>query len=356
MKKINENILLFSNFGINEKKINIHDPDSDYNILNNDSISSAIATENSSVINNVNKINKINLFMLDELALEGAKLLANKKEKDLDYESSEIASVTTGSTEGSKYLLNNCKKTEMLTPCVLLYIVDGQVQWCSNYKQKTQRPLAQLVGSWEIDSEALKSVKNDNKKQYALGICRSHYSFDQNVLHDANHKSLHCIDESIGKKLFTCNDKHKNDTIQALELIGQWILNMAKSNNSDQKDELLTYLIFRLGQVNLAKIMKSDYNLTYKVSKKFGKNLGTAVWKSRDKDHRIQALLLDYIGDIIAVSKDRNVQFHIKAVWKLADDLTIAFQLSNPATYKLFEYSKEINEVGFSLIATCYAE
>ncbi|CAG8786638.1 44983_t:CDS:2, partial [Gigaspora margarita] len=49
--------------------------------------------------------------------------------------------------------------------------------------------------------------------------------------------------------------------MQALELIEQWILNMAKSNNSDQKDELLTYLTFQLGQVNLAKIIESDYNL-----------------------------------------------------------------------------------------------
>ncbi|RIB15271.1 hypothetical protein C2G38_2319933 [Gigaspora rosea] len=334
---------------------------------------------------------------INESALEGAKLLANEKEsnydddiewEDLDYESSEIASVTTGSTEGSKYLFDNCEKTEILTPCALLYIADNQVQRCSNYKQKTQRPLAQLVGSWEVDSKALESVKNDNKKLYALGVCGSHYSFDQNVLHDPNHKSLHCIDESwiychrylfcnkdkyffvrgtscnqhvtnivgrkiqvpcmglkacpafitknnekrnqnndnkyqpryictqcfdlqgrhffqrqgIGKKLFTCNDKHKDDTTQALELIGQWILNMAKLNNSDQKDELLTYLsstlsffdktikheqnppsllfvktAFQLGQVNLAKIMESDYNLTYKVSKKFGENLGTAV-------------------------------------------------------------------------------
>ncbi|KAF0402728.1 hypothetical protein F8M41_009392 [Gigaspora margarita] len=118
-KQSDEDILLFSNFEINEEKINIHDPDSDYNILDND----------------------------NESALEGAKLLANEKEsnydndikwEDLDYESSEIASVTTGSTEGSKYLLDNCEKTKILMPCVLLYIVNDQVQWCSNYKQKTQ--------------------------------------------------------------------------------------------------------------------------------------------------------------------------------------------------------------------------
>ncbi|KAF0402729.1 hypothetical protein F8M41_009393 [Gigaspora margarita] len=60
---------------------------------------------------------------------------------------------------------------------------------------------------------------------------------------------------------------------------------------------------------------------------------------------RIQALLSDYIGDIIAVNKDRNAQSHMEAVWKLADDLTTTFQLSNPATYELFKYLKEINEL-----------
>ncbi|CAG8765605.1 18219_t:CDS:2, partial [Dentiscutata erythropus] len=43
---------------------------------------------------------------------------------------------------------------------------------------------------------------------------------------------------------------------------------------------------------------------------------------------RIQALLSDYIGDIITVGKDRNVQFYKEAVWKLADNLTAAFQLT----------------------------
>ncbi|CAG8759644.1 2893_t:CDS:1, partial [Cetraspora pellucida] len=71
---------------------------------------------------------------------------------------------------------------------------------------------------------------------------------------------------------------------------------------------------------------------------------------------RIQALLSDYIGDIFTVNKDRKAQSYMEVVWKLADDLTTSFQLSNPATHELFKYSKEINEVGFSLIATCYAE
>ncbi|KAF0539421.1 hypothetical protein F8M41_007069 [Gigaspora margarita] len=84
-KQSDEDILLYSNFGINEEKVNIHDPDSDYNILDDDSISSVTATENSGVGNiviniNNNNDNEINLFTLDESALERAKLLANEKE------------------------------------------------------------------------------------------------------------------------------------------------------------------------------------------------------------------------------------------------------------------------------------
>ncbi|CAG8784209.1 9268_t:CDS:1, partial [Racocetra fulgida] len=43
-------------------------------------------------------------------------------------------------------------------------------------------------------------------------------------------------------------------------------------------------------------------------------------------------------------------------VWKLADKLTTTFQLSDPTIHELFKDSKEINETGFLLIATCYAK
>ncbi|CAG8776191.1 8779_t:CDS:1, partial [Racocetra fulgida] len=39
-----------------------------------------------------------------------------------------------------------------------------------------------------------------------------------------------------------------------------------------------------------------------------------------------------------------------------ADNLTVAFQLSDPTTHKLFSNAKEINETGFLRISTCYTK
>ncbi|CAG8805017.1 9288_t:CDS:1, partial [Racocetra persica] len=45
-KQLDENILLYSNFGLNKEKVNINDLNSDYNILDNKNIISATVTEN----------------------------------------------------------------------------------------------------------------------------------------------------------------------------------------------------------------------------------------------------------------------------------------------------------------------
>jgi hypothetical protein len=75
---------------------------------------------------------------------------------------------------------------------------------------KITKTFAQLVGTWEIDSEAFKSVKNNNKI-YTLGVCGSHFTFDQNELHNSNLKNLQCIEKSCityHRCLFCNKDKH----------------------------------------------------------------------------------------------------------------------------------------------------
>lgn len=44
------------------------------------------------------------------------------------------------------------------------------------------------------------------------------------------------------KKDPLCEDYHKNDTTKALELLGQWILNTATTNDKNQKRKFLTKL------------------------------------------------------------------------------------------------------------------
>ncbi|CAG8550012.1 9927_t:CDS:2, partial [Dentiscutata heterogama] len=115
-----------------EKDLEPNDPDSDYNKLDDDSLSSATATENlviKNTVNNISEISNVNaieidnvsennemepLFVWDESAFVKAKTLADEKEcnyddkiewEDLDYESSEIALSTIKLTESLNYLL-----------------------------------------------------------------------------------------------------------------------------------------------------------------------------------------------------------------------------------------------------------
>ncbi|CAG8566350.1 13278_t:CDS:1, partial [Dentiscutata erythropus] len=43
----------------------------------------------------------------------------------------------------------------------------------------------------------------------------------------------------INKKPEPCNDKHTDDTTQALELLGQFILNLAASDKTGKKKRII---------------------------------------------------------------------------------------------------------------------
>ncbi|CAG8666459.1 5086_t:CDS:2, partial [Dentiscutata heterogama] len=294
-KKLNEYILIFDNFGINGEAFDIKDPDSDDYDTFDDSISSITVAESlTSEDAIINKSIEIQLFTWNELAFEQAQILANKKEnnddyeiewEDLEYESSETASYITESTEneGLDYFIDSCEK------------------------KQTINSLSQLLGTWEIDSKAFESVKNDNKL-YTLGVCGSNYAFDQNELHDANLKNIQSIKKSsclqhstsiIGRTvqapcmgLKTCsafknysnidsnNNKYQPRYIynQCFNLQGGHFFQRSGINKKPEPS-------LRLGHINIVKIIESDHDLTPKIAKKNGEMLGTAVWKSR---HEIQ--------------------------------------------------------------------
>ncbi|CAB4412197.1 unnamed protein product [Rhizophagus irregularis] len=150
---------------------------------------------------------------------------------------------------------------------------------------------------------------------------------DANNNSDNNQNTIIIKSNSSGKKLgFSCDDKHKDDTTKALEYLGQWILNVAVSENEVQKEKLLIKLssalnIFnanisqsvfkessqsisistsqiqrppslfliktalRLRRVNFDKIFDRSNNFKLETSKLTGEALGLTLWKSRDKIH-----------------------------------------------------------------------
>ena len=53
-----------------------------------------------------------------------------------------------------------------------------------------------------------------------------------------------------GHKTFSCEDKHSNDTTEALKLLGHWILSIAESAEQEYKEVLLVHLSSMLSMAN----------------------------------------------------------------------------------------------------------
>ncbi len=90
-------------------------------------------------------------FTLDETALEKAQEfysdnndnneeMINWEDIDLEEEKLETESVVTRLTEENNYQIDNIPN-QSLTSCVVLDMIDGEIQCCSN-KTINQRPLA----------------------------------------------------------------------------------------------------------------------------------------------------------------------------------------------------------------------
>ena len=74
----------------------------------------------------------------------------------------------------------------------------------------------------------------------------------------------------------------------------------------------------------------------------------SSVQAERD---RLTMLLSEYVGDEILIKGERAIKSRKDSLWKLANSLTIAFNLENPLTHELFKNTKEMNEERvFSLI------
>jgi len=138
----------------------------------------------------------------DELALKKAQKLFrmhdNEINEDIDFNFDELTILETESTisklteEEIDYLVEN--NSDLLTSCVIIDIIDGELQCCS---KTAARPLTQLIGTWEIEvDEKIFTSKKKENKLHTLGVCSSHFNFDQNKLHTTNLKQLRSVDRS----------------------------------------------------------------------------------------------------------------------------------------------------------------
>ncbi|CAB5180536.1 unnamed protein product [Rhizophagus irregularis] len=221
------------------------------------------------------------------------------------------------SDEEHDEIIFKLQNDENLSPCIIIDTIDGKIQRCNS--QIKLRQLWQMIGTWQIDEE---EVKAKNFSIENLGVCYSHFLYDQNQLHLSNLKQTKNYTESIihrliGKNIqvpcigqikcgalqtynsfviltksskraryicMNCYEEkgrhiyqrvgrgvkkdpncdnmshHKNDTKKALKAIGYWILNISNSDKAAFQEKLLAYLTPILCIINTQE--KSDTTLS----------------------------------------------------------------------------------------------
>ena len=108
---------------------------------------------------------------------------------------------------------NNCNTLEQdkiidylenaeFTPCVVVDFVNGKIQRCG---EKTKlRQLRNLFGTWEIDREAVNEVNGALER---LGVCDTHFQFDNKYLHKSQNKLVKDFNQGIvqWRRCISCN-------------------------------------------------------------------------------------------------------------------------------------------------------
>ncbi|PKC53416.1 hypothetical protein RhiirA1_510816 [Rhizophagus irregularis] len=146
------------------------------------------------------------LFELDFNTLTKVKQFTQQNTSDEEDEN--ITSDTESnfseseSDEEHDEIITQLKDKQELSPCVIIDVFEGKIQRCNS--TTNLRRLWQMVGMWQIDEEEIKkkhfSIKN-------LGVCYTHFMFDQNKLHITNLKQTKDYTESIihRRRCLFCN-------------------------------------------------------------------------------------------------------------------------------------------------------
>lgn len=93
---------------------------------------------------------------------------------------------------------------QKFTPCVVIDFIEGKFQRCQGTGKLRQ--LRNLLGTWEVDRNAIKEVDGILSK---LGVCDSHFQFDNKYLHQSLTLSKKNKDFSEGiiqwRRCISCN-------------------------------------------------------------------------------------------------------------------------------------------------------
>ena len=108
------------------------------------------------------------------------------------WDTSSALTIASGSTEAEDEIEIPQTSSSNLTPCALIDIINGSIQRCG--ETKNLRGLVQLISTWQIDSDAIREA---GKELENLGVCQTHFMFDQNRLHKKGAKKEQNIEHGF---------------------------------------------------------------------------------------------------------------------------------------------------------------
>ncbi|CAB4385262.1 unnamed protein product [Rhizophagus irregularis] len=111
-------------------------------------------------------------------------LINETDESDIEPDDTESELSEVSELDEDFYQVIGQDTDSKLTSCVLIDYIDGTYRTCGQVNCKKR--LRELIGIWQIDSEIVTAVKNDLSK---LGVCMSHFNFDQRI-HKKKIKSM----------------------------------------------------------------------------------------------------------------------------------------------------------------------
>jgi hypothetical protein len=98
-------------------------------------------------------------------------------------------------------IIDNLEQTRF-TPCVIVDFIEGEIKQCK--KTTNLRQLRNLFGTWQVDRDAVNEVNGVLSK---LGVCDSHFQFDNKYLHQSLFKQTKDFNEGIiqWRRCISCN-------------------------------------------------------------------------------------------------------------------------------------------------------
>ncbi|CAG8648156.1 9870_t:CDS:1, partial [Paraglomus brasilianum] len=86
------------------------------------------------------------------------------------------------------------KSSEELTPCVVMINRNGVIERCGAKNTSNQKRLWNLIGTWEVDTKTVNEMKERTDR---LGVCTTHFHYDQNNLHPRGLKQMKSYETGV---------------------------------------------------------------------------------------------------------------------------------------------------------------